>query len=100
MLEPPTGEQAQAPPPQAPAAMYQMMSQQQMAQGQNIQVQMQPSPQPAAATMQAGYQIGPLYHMTQQGGVAKVVAPPSQQGGNIMEQQVTQPVMQQEKWQM
>ena len=94
-MGPSTGVQAQAPPPQAPAAMYQMLPQQQMAQGQNIRAQMQPPPQPAAATMQAGYQIRPSYHMTQQGGVATAVAPPSQQWGNIMEQQVTQPVMQQ-----
>ena len=86
---------AQAPPPQAPAAaMYQMMPpQQQMPQGQNVRSQM-PPPQ-AAAAMPTGYQIRPSYHMTQQGMATGVAAPP-QQWGNIMEQQVAQPLMQQE----
>ena len=95
-MGPSTGVQAQAPPTQAPAAMYQMVPQQQMAQGQNIRAQMQPPPQAAAAAMQTGYQIRPSYHMTQQG-MAASVATPSQQWGNIMEQQVTQPVMQQQE---
>ena len=88
----------QAPPPQAPAAMYQMIPQQQMPQGQNIRPQMQQPPQAtmaAAAAMQTGYQIRPSYHMTQQGMAA--VAPPPQQWGNIMEQQVAQPMMQQQE---
>ena len=88
----------QAPPTQAPTAMYQMMPQQQMPQGQNIRPQMQPPPQAtmAAAAMQTGYQIRPSYHMTQQGmAMATAVAP--QQWGNIMEQQVAQPMMQQQE---
>lgn len=85
----------QAPPPQAPAAMYQMMPpQQQMPQGQNVRPQMTPSQ--AATAMPTGYQIRPSYHMTQQG-MATGVAPPPQQWGNIMEQQVTQPLMQQQE---
>lgn len=97
---PSAGVQPQAPPTQAPAAaMYQMTPQQQMPQAQNIRAQMQPPPsQAAAAAMQAGYQIRPSYHMTPQQGMAAPVAPPSQQWGNIMEQQqVTQPVMQQQE---
>ena len=57
---------------------------------------MQPPPQAAAAAMQAGYQIRSLYYMIQHG-VAKAVASPSQQWGDTMEQQVTQPVMQQQE---
>ena len=86
----------QAPPPQAPAAMYQMIPQQQMPQGQNIRPQMPPPPPQAAAAMQTGYQIRPSYHMTQQG-MATAVTPPTQQWGNILEQQVTQPMMQQQE---
>ena len=89
----------QAPPPQTAAATYQMMPAQQqmaqMAQGQNARPQMQPSPQVAAtaATMQSGYQIRPLYHMTPQG-IAATAATPPQQWGNIMEQQqMAQPAM-------
>ena len=65
-MGPSIGVQAQAQPPQAQPAMYQVMppQQQQMAQGQNIQAQMQPPPQAPAAAMQAGYQIRPSYHMT------------------------------------
>ena len=101
-MGPSTGVQAQAQPPQAQTAMYQVIppQQQQMAQGQNIRAQMAPPPQAPAAAMQAGYQIRPSYHMAQQG-MAAVVAPPTQQWGNIMEQQqMTQPMIQQQQQEM
>lgn len=97
-MGPANGVQPQAPHPQAQAAMYQMMPQGQMPQGQNVRPQMQVPPQPA--TVQAGYQqMRPSYHMTQQG-MATAVAPPPQQWGNIMEQQVPQPVVQQQEMDM
>ena len=101
-MGPSTGVQAQAQPPQAQTAMYQVMppQQQQMAQGQNIRAQMQIPPQVPAVAMQTGYQIRPSYHMTQQG-MPAVVAPPTRQWGNIMEQQqMTQPMMQQQPQEM
>ena len=101
-MGPSTGVQAQAQPPQAQAAIDQVIppQQHQMAQGQNIRAQMAPPPQAPAAAMQAGYQIRPSYHMTQQG-MAAVVVPPTQQWGNIMEQQqMTQPMMQQQQQEM
>ena len=94
-MGPPSSVQAQAPPPQAPAAMYQMIPpQQQMPQGQNIRQQM-PTPQ-AATAMPTGYQIRPSYHMTQQG-MTTGIAPLPQQWENIMEQPVGQPMMQQQQ---
>ena len=61
---------------------------------------MAPPPQAPAAAMQAGYQIRLSYHITQQG-MSAVVAPPTQQWGNIMEQQqMTQPMTQQQQQEM
>ena len=58
---------------------------------------MPPPPPQAAAAMQIGYQIRPSYHMWMQQGMATAVTPPTQQWGNILEQQVTQPMMKQQE---